>query len=405
VAWEPLISDPVERARLEQLIVELVAAIDATPVERTIGEHVDRAVLHRYVEPLVPDEVSGELLGDAILVMGEGGGHLGLLGGVAGLGWAVAHLTDGDDAVGLTAAIEGVLRRSLAARDRVPYDLVTGVVGVGVFAIELGDAGRPLARLVLDELMARAEPKGAGLAWFTAPALLTVDQRREAPNGHWDLGLAHGIGGVIALLARYVARGIDPRARSLLEGAVAFLLGAAPPSDTGRFPAWLADGTPLASGTRRLAWCYGDLGLATALVAAGRSCERPEWEVAALELAQRCAETPPAAAHIIDGGLCHGAAGAAHLLHQLYRVTGDEALGAAAQRWIWETVEMRSDRPVGGYPMAVPRLDRPPDLDPDVGLVAGTTGVALALHAALATEPWGWDRPLLVDLAPAGPAA
>src|SRR5262245_54905738 len=81
-----------------------------------------------------------------------------------------------------------------------------------------------------------------------------------------------------------------------------------------------------------------------------RPARVPAWERASLRIALRAAERPDATAGVIDAGLCHGAAGLAHIFHRLHRATGDVRLAGAARRWFARTLEMRhSRRGFGGF--------------------------------------------------------
>src|SRR5204862_1555735 len=135
--------------------------------------------------------------------------------------------------------------------------------GFAVYAFERidRDDGQRLARRILDEIERLSVPRGDGIAWFTPASSLIEWQRAIAPDGYWNYGLAHGMPGPIGVLARMVHHGVDaPRARRLLDAAVAHLLAAAPPrEDDGRYPGWIAENRVDDHHSRRAAWCYGDL--------------------------------------------------------------------------------------------------------------------------------------------------
>ena len=105
---------------------------------------------------------------------------------------------------------------------------------------------------------------------------------------------------------------------------------AAAPAGPGRYPAWQPSDAPGPPASLRLAWCYGDLGVAAALLGAGLHAVRAG-------LARR---GPGARARVRGAlrrrgdrhaGLCHGAAGIAHLLNRMAQATGDAALEDAAR--------------------------------------------------------------------------
>jgi hypothetical protein len=147
------------------------------------------------------------------------------------VGWAIAHLRrlwpgwDGEDDL---AEIDEVLLDHLdQSPGRGDYDLIEGLVGFGVSALER--LPRPAAitclERVVDRLAAMAEPQGGGTTWWTDPAWLPAETRAEYPRGYYNLGLAHGVPGVIGLLGQVCAAGVlQDKARPLLDGAVHWLL-------------------------------------------------------------------------------------------------------------------------------------------------------------------------------------
>ncbi len=394
--WTPLVTDEAARARVIAAIADIVAALEPTD---QIEDLLDLAVLRAYVADFVPDDddISGEALSRAVTLFGQTGGGMGLFGGAARVGWTVAHMADGDIADRVCGSIEAALERQLAADHPPQYDLISGLVGLGVYALERGEAGRSLAGRVLDVLERRAVSRGPGLTWFTPPEQLPPWQRELAPDGYWNLGLAHGVPGVIAVLARFATAGIEvERAARLLDGAVAYLLDAEPAA-TPRYPAWHAEGRPREPKSR-LAWCYGDLGIALALLSAARARGRADWEADALALALGRAEQSTTAAGVVDTGLCHGTAGNGHLYHRLYRATGDERFAASARRWLDATFALRRDHPFAGFPAWTQVPGGAQGWIADASILTGAPGVALALAAMITDLEPAWDRLLLVDV-------
>jgi hypothetical protein len=194
----------------------------------------------------------------------------------------------------------------------------------------------------------------------------------------YDLGAAHGTPGIIALLAGACVAGPGGEpARSLLDDAVSWLLAQRrPPAEGCLFPhAVPADEAPEPTG---LAWCYGDLGIAAVLMAAGRALGVPAWEDEALALARGAAAR--AAEPVPEPGLCHGAAGVAHLFNRLYQASGEPLLRAASLLWFERL------------------LDRWQPEAREPGLLTGAAGIGLALLAASTPIEPVWDRVLGLSL-------
>jgi len=151
----------------------------------------------------------------------------------------------------------------------------------------------------------------------------------------------------------------------------------------------------------RLAWCYGDLGIAVALLQAARGVREPAWEREAMMIARRCAARPAEQSGVVDCGLCHGAAGVGHLFNRLFQATGDESLRDAARFWFNRTFDMRRpNEAIAGFPAWMPDPERPEEKRwvAEPGILEGAAGVALALLAATTGIEPEWDRMLLVSV-------
>jgi lantibiotic modifying enzyme len=409
--WRPLIVDPDRRAAIAAVVVDVVAAVEAWRRDHPPGfeDDADYAILRIYAatDDTAPDpeDEAGGALSAAIARIGERQ-IPGLYGGAARMAFAVGHLSAGDDADTACEMIEQSLLRFLAQPTE-SYDLISGLVGIAVPVLQRITDGKasassePVAHAILEHLERLARPMPTGLAWHTPPALLPAWQRELAPAGYINLGLAHGIPGIVAILARYLTAGVEvERARALLEGAVAYLSSAAEPTPGSRYPAWRSAQRADATSLSRVAWCYGDLGVAVAMLAAATAAGRADWRAEALGLAHGMAARPFETSHVVDAGLCHGAAGVAHLFNRLSQATGDAELARAADTWLARTIAMRRASPIAGFPRGMP-VDGIMTWDPGADLLTGACGVALALHAAISPIEPGWDQLLLADLAPA----
>jgi lantibiotic modifying enzyme len=407
LGWRALITEPARRDAIAAIIVDIVHTVEAWHRKHPGGDFdSDYATLRIYAatDDTVPDpdDEAGRALSAAIATIAQRAAP-GLYGGAARVAFAVGHLSAGEDADTACAMIEASLLAFLEQPTE-NYDLISGVVGIAVPVLQrIADgspspSSEPVARAILGHLERLSCREPAGLSWHTPPSLLPAWQRELAPEGYTNLGLAHGIPGIVAILARYIAAGVEvQRARRLLDGAVGYLMSVAETEPGGRFQAWLPSKTPRSP--PRVAWCYGDLGVAVAMMAAASATNRDDWRASALELAHGMAIRPVESSGVVDAGLCHGAAGVAHLFNRLSQAIGDAELADAAERWFDRTLAMRSSEPVAGFPRAMP-VDGTITWEAAPELLTGATGVALALHAAISPIEPAWDQLLLADLSP-----
>jgi hypothetical protein len=390
-------------------ILEDLAAPGRAPAEdpSLAGGSTGRALLHGYLA-LAPHghghaDAAARCLEHALAGVADRPASASLYGGLTGVGWALAHLggrlpgLDGEDDLG---QIDDVLLDHL---DRSPwpedYDLISGLVGFGVYALER--LPRPAAVACLQRVIAHlartAERHPGGVTWWTNPAWLPPETRAEFPRGYYNLGLAHGVPGVIALLGQACAADVAAgTARPLLEGAVRWLLAQQGP---GGYPHWVGPEGP--GRPARLAWCYGDPGVAAALLWAARCVQEPAWEEEARAIARRAAGRPPDQAGVVDAGLCHGACGLGHLFNRLFQATGDPQLAEASRLWLERALQMRRPgRGIGGYEAWLPDDKGALSWAADPGLLTGAAGIALALLAATSAIEPAWDSMLLAAVPP-----
>lgn len=224
-----------------------------------------------------------------------------------GAGESVTNFVDSTDELLLSFI-------NAAAPGRVHFDLISGLTGIGAYALMRSDTARAVALYQAVETKlsdwASAEVRG-GLAWRTTPRQL----REPIPEstrqfGHLDYGIAHGQPGVLLLLAAGVEYGLTRDAEessSLMRAALDHLLA----SETGvqqgsKYPYF--DPQTKQDGSR-LAWCYGDLSVAFALKVAGQVLSDSSLEAHATNLAlDRLAQSSETFL-LKDNALCHGRAG------------------------------------------------------------------------------------------------
>jgi lantibiotic biosynthesis protein len=289
--------------------------------------------------------------------------------GYAGLGFALQQIApvvgDVEDALG---QVDAMIAAELAAPLYMPYELLGGVVGLGVYALERGLA--PVRDLVVRFLSTRS-PEGAWKT-FDVPG-----QPPACPDGYYNLGLAHGVAGAIAFLG-------DAGAHDLAIDGLTWLRAREQPGPL-RYPMMIGNARDYTLD----GWCYGEPATAIAYVRAGLALGEPAWIEAGRALALVSARrTDAELAHVsIDAALCHGATGRAHLFARLADMLASDELHAAATRW---------------HRHALAQLAAPDALATyKPGIQVGLAGIGLALLAATHDRDPAWDRMLLVS--PAGP--
>ncbi|MFE3882146.1 lanthionine synthetase C family protein [Streptomyces lydicus] len=344
---------------------------------------------------------------------------------------------DYDAVAGLTGEGRGLLlaadhgdERCVAALD----DVLHFLVGISR-PVRLADPGRSGRADHPGRTGHPAEEDGIQVpGWWCAPDRYLVPRdRQEFPRGDFNVGVAHGICGPLALLSLahrsgHRVPGMPDAIRRMAgwvqsigytdghgvqwPGRVAF---------PGRSGVPSRRRSPAQAGTRsRPGWCYGTSGIAWSLHLAGQALGDRRMTAQAEEaigaLAPRLHDGPASSGAASDGpasddpGLCHGRAGILHALVRMAAATGRPALWAAADSLARKLIAEFDERTPFGYAQVLPPAPSPapssvtaPHRVHHPGLLDGATGIALVLadyadarRGAAPAERNGWDAALLM---------
>jgi len=401
--WEAILPLELRLPALETIASIVSQALRLAPGITDPARLCDMALLSAYVSAAEDREQyrvsSVALLNQAIeRVSLEKLHDLGLFGGLSGIGWSIEHISrllSGEDGSSNEAGepsedpVADVDRAILMQLERPQWpgthDLLTGLVGIGVYFLER--LPRPSSRrgldLVLNHLADLAEQSWGGTTWRTHSQFVRTEWRRAFPAGYYDVGVALGVPGVVLFLAIVSTAGMPTIATGvLLNGAVKWMLAQErPPDALSRFPSLFAPGLePTDAG---LSWWYGDLGVSVALYTAARVTGRRDWHRYAISLFERCLAWPVEKDGVADAGLCRGALGIAHVCNRFYHAERNPRHRDAANLWfhrgldLWKTGSGLTES--------------------SSSLLDGGVGVALALISAAHPIAPEWDRLLLLS--------
>ena len=103
-------------------------------------------------------------------------------------------LGDETDFASIDHAVLDVVSRGTSHEE---FDLIVGLVGLGLYALERWPAhsGVDCVERIVSRLGELAERPVGGVAWRTHPEFLPEPFRSASPLGYFDLGIAHGVPG------------------------------------------------------------------------------------------------------------------------------------------------------------------------------------------------------------------
>ncbi len=396
--------------RAERIIDGIAAALSADVPPPVIGDHAGLTdglpgwalffgSLHRADPHGGHEQTARRLLDAAVHESDAIAGSQALFGGLTGLAWVIQHEASiarpehTETLDDIDAAMHAALEAQPCTTD---FDLMSGLVGLGVLALERAPMQVP--RRILERLVvwldASAERTPHGISWRAGPGAIHAEARLRFPAGCHYPGVAHGTAGVVGLLAGLLTHGVAPTTtRRLLDGAVEWLLAQELPGDLALFPHQVDRGSLGAAS--RSAWCTGGPGLSLMLWRAGQAAGESTWQARAVALARAAARRPLAETGVKDACLCHGTAGLGQLYARWFNTTGDEFFLHESARWVGRTLDYcRPGEGVAGYSaMNAPKGQQ----EAAPGLLFGAAGVGLALLAATTAIEPAWDRLFLMS--------
>jgi hypothetical protein len=326
-----------------------------------------------------------QAVGAGVLVRAlETGRHFdaSLFTGQTGFLWGMAAATP-ECLPAVTRAAAG-LAASLrdAGPDAMHFDLVLGTTGLltlgRLVAESTGD--RRLVDAALGRLTATAESTSV---WRTPVGRYRVVPPDVAGDFYHDWGVAHGIPGVVAVAALCEVRlGQSARARRYLAdfelaGELIALADGMRDDRQPLLPSFSGPGGLQFTG--QASWCYGDAGACTALALAALAAELPDRARPLLEPAERALRRGLNHLPAMEPGLCHGAAGLALLASRLHGATREQRFADLAVDIVDRALGL------GKFDIAAVVAEY------GTGLLRGSTGVGLALHAVLSDAAPNWD--------------
>ncbi|MCD6020035.1 MAG: Lanthionine synthetase family protein [Bacteroidetes bacterium] len=209
-----------------------------------------------------------------------------------------------------------------------------------------------------------------------------------------NLGLAHGLPSVVSVLSKLKN---NKEYLPYVIGIINLILKSKKSSNNECLFGSVLYDRKLLNKNSRLAWCYGDLGIACMFWNAGIAFNIKDWELEAIDIIlHSCNRRDLIETSVSDAGICHGTAGIAHIFHRFYLRTKNEKINDAANYWFNETIKMaKFEDGVAGYKS----WQNKQGWVNEIGLLEGITGIGLVLLDLLSDDETNldWDSCLLIS--------
>jgi len=269
------------------------------------------------------------------------------------------------------------------------YDFLHGALGVGYYFLKKGKNIQPILELV-DFLHETAE-KDEHTKRFKWKSIIGENEERG-----FNIALSHGMASIVLFLSHLIRKDIkNNRTFELLENTINYILSQEIEVD--RYGCFFPYQSLENKGNdpikkSRLAWCYGDLGVAYSIWIAGRVTGKSQWTSKGMEILLYSTQRNDLIGnHVIDAGLCHGTSGIAMIYRRMYLETYLPGFSDATIYWLQQSLEMAKYLDgLAGY-----KTYRSKWICDD-NLLTGIAGIGMMFISHLIHDDQAWDEMVLL---------
>lgn len=407
--WRPVITDSEIRKTLMLKLQSISEAVKGFPTGHAglMGGESGKALFFFYLYQLTSEE---RYLNDGVKVVESITENMQTLftrqghfsSGVTGFGWLLQHLKN--EAILESGADEFLSTLDIHNSDCLNeylryqnYDFLHGALGVGLYYLSrLQEEGNinllPNIENIILSLNENSVWREECCYWYGFDISNNIVDYAKI-----NLGLAHGLPSVILFLIQTMRFGIlEDLTRKMIRGTIATIRKCKvdPDKYSCFFPNTIEHGVPTLPS--RLAWCYGDLGIAYCLLKAGQILDDESLVSESLEIFKYQVKRTNFKANMIwDAGFCHGTAGIGFLFQKAFNLNGSLFLKEAAEFWYQATLQLSTyhDGLAGFKSYRGTAINK---YECDAGLIEGLSGTALCIIALIAETPQQWAEAFLL---------
>lgn len=311
-------------------------------------------------------------------------------GGISGLLWAFSIINEDKRITYLDEVIndlEIILIDNIPDNLRQNYDFLHGMTGVVHYLTEFGttDLSTRIIKEFVADLYNNSVETDEGIH---------IKIQDSSGNYSINLSISHGMSALIQILSRIYKKGIEKEiSLKLLNGVIKFYknnknnveeVGSVYPNILGR-----------KNEKSRMAWCYGDLGIAIAIWQAGDNVGNEEWKDESEKIFEHTStRNTLEESMVVDPMICHGSSGIATIYNRMWRNTNKPKYLELRNNWLRITKDYgHFDDGVNGYKYF---MSSNGEWVKSLGLLEGAIGLSLTYLQASSDKDIRWDRALLI---------
>lgn len=319
-------------------------------------------------------------------------------GGIAGVAWGFLHLfNEGllqDDEIDPQSIVEdldeGLFESAMLLLADGNFDYLHGALGVCLYFLERTPSLKITSYIdqIVEQLslVAVRFPSGS-ITW----EFDDFGRRGASSPPLYNLGLSHGTASIVAILTLIYEKGYAPApCQELIAGALRWMWNVRNKSAQSVFPSVIQANAP--DQESRLAWCYGDLGIANTFLLVGQKLQNEFWVEIAEQTITRAAARRGRDVAMKDAALCHGTLGAAYLFGKFAKAFPQHLLGATETYWFSKTFDYVQPTESSDVFLSY-NGER---YESNLSLLDGEASIGMALLTYLGA-PRAWERFLLLS--------
>ncbi len=399
--WECIVEDNDLKTRIESKIDEIKDAVLNQQADNSkIGLFTGKAgfslfffYLNKYNNNDNFSDAAESFLSESIDSLNNGHTYFPFCDGITGILWAILHLNN-ERFIESDCSFEEITsiveKKLMMYAEEKNFDYLHGALGMSLYLLSHGTRNHSSCLTNLISILSKnGIAEKDTIKWETLIKL-------EPHTIGYGISLSHGISGTIIFLIKILKKEpTNKLAFDLLNKAINYLTSIK--NDPGKnlhsqYPSYMHSSKSVLES--RLSWCYGDLGIAVALYAAGNQLKDKKLEFEAIDIMLHASKRR----HLEENGLldacfCHGTIGVAHIFNRFYQHTKIVTFKETALYWIEKTIGMShfSDGPAG-Y-----KKYTPTKWENDYSLLEGITGIGLSLISTIGDVEPTWDSAFLLS--------
>lgn len=333
--------------KIESILFEKAEKMEIPTIHNDLGALIFEATLYRYTNEDIYKQKTLKLLKTLTQVFGERNLGSGFFEGFEGIFYVIQYLMKCNiiEDEKILEGLEEYLLQSLSIDFKTNhFDPMHGSIGKLLYFINSKNQDKEKVNGLIDQflnsLYEHRQETDQGIFWYDQN-----EDNKELVN----LGMAHGLPGILAFLVRLKELGYKhEHIDTLIEGIIkSFICFKNETKLLSQFPDYFSEDVHLRNMNSRLGWCYGDLGIANTLLYASKILKRDDLKKEIQTLLNSIVLRRMSNSKLdhyedysfFDTGFCHGLSGITYIFQKINNQLKNTTLDKRIDFWKKQLLE------------------------------------------------------------------